>query len=60
MQDPANTAAGGALTAGAGLNVFNVNTTLGYPSDPVLQVNFKVAGADLAAALARTTGFSFN
>lgn len=59
IQDVANTAAGGPLTAGAGLNVFNTNTTLGYPSDPVLQVNFKVAGVDLASALTRTNWFAF-
>jgi hypothetical protein len=59
IQDPANTAAGGALTAGAGLNVFNTNTTLGYVSDPVLQINFKAAGTTLTAALAQTNWFTF-
>ena len=59
IQDPANTAVGGALTAGAGLNVFDMNAGLGYSSDPVLQVNFKVAGTNLAAALANANWFTF-
>jgi hypothetical protein len=53
------------LTAGAGLNVFDVNanptSTSGstYASAPVLQVNFKVVGADLPAALANNSWFTF-
>jgi hypothetical protein len=61
IQDAANTAAGGALTAGAGLNLFdaNANPTTNYASAPVLQVNFKVAGVDLASALTRSNWFTF-
>jgi hypothetical protein len=61
VQDPANAAAGGALTAGAGLNLFevNANPTPSYASTPVLQVNFKVAGTNLTAALANTNWFTF-
>jgi len=61
IQDPANTAAGGALTAGAGLNLFDVNAnpTPAYASAPVVQVSFKVAGTNLTAALANTNWFTF-
>jgi hypothetical protein len=61
IQDSANTAAGGVLTAGAGLNLFEVNATPtpAYASVPVLQVNFKVAGTNLTAALANTNWFTF-
>jgi hypothetical protein len=61
IQDATNTASGSALTAGAGFNVFevNANTTPNYASAPVLQVNFKVAGTNLTAALAQTNWFTF-
>jgi hypothetical protein len=39
--------------------LFNINTTLGYPSDPVLQCNFKIVGADLVTAWTRTNWFQF-
>lgn len=61
IQNAANTAAGSALTAGAGLNVFdvNANTSPNYASAPVLQVNYKVAGTNLTAALANKSWFTF-
>ena len=61
VQDPANTAAGGGLTPGAGLNLFNTNQVgLGYDSTPVLLLNFLVAGTNLTAAIQNTNWFSFD
>jgi hypothetical protein len=61
IQDPANTAAGGDLTPGAGLNSFRTNQTgLNYGSDPVLLLNFLVDGTNLTAAIDNTNWFSFD
>jgi len=65
VQDALNTVAGGALTKGAGLNLFELNanpaSTSGsfYGSAPVLQVNFNAAQTTLSAALAASAWFTF-
>ncbi len=58
VQDALNTAAGGLLTAGSGLNAFDVNYAQ-YVSTPVLTVNFDAPQTTLAAALAANAWFSF-
>jgi hypothetical protein len=60
VQNATNTAAGGDLAPGAGLNLWAPNSALGYSTAPVLSLNFKVAGTDLAAAIANANQFTFS
>jgi len=61
IQDPANLVAAGALTAGSGVNLFNINAVVSpnYASAPVLQAGFGIANPDLATAVANQTWFTF-
>jgi hypothetical protein len=58
VQNMQNTAAGGALTAGVGLSLFNLNFEQ-YASSPALQLNFAAAQTNLTAALAANAWFTF-
>jgi hypothetical protein len=58
VQNEQTTAAGGALTKGAGLNSFDVDYA-NYVSTPVLTVNFNAAQSTLTAALAANAWLTF-
>jgi MYXO-CTERM domain-containing protein len=59
-QDAVNTAAGGNLTAGAGLTQFSVTATDTYTSAPVLHVNPPNGATNLAEALTTNSFFTFS
>lgn len=60
IQDAGGLMAAGPLTPGAGLGLFALSASLGYASDPVLQVNYNTTGTtNLAQAIANNSYFSF-
>jgi hypothetical protein len=59
IQDATNTLAGGNLTNGSGLNLFNPNSTIAYTSSPSLAITFSIASTNLSAALANQAWFTF-
>ena len=59
IQDPIQTAAGGDLEPGAGVNLFDIEFSQ-YPSSPALLVNFAASGANLVEAIANDRLFHFD
>jgi hypothetical protein len=60
IQDPVNLVGSGPLTQGAGISYFAVPASLGYPTDPVLQVNQSGTSPDLASSIANQAWFTFD
>ena len=58
VQDAANTAAGGALTPGGGLNYFAIDFNQ-YASSPALIANFTAVTPDVATAMSNDSAISF-
>ena len=59
IQDAFNTAAGGNLTKGSGLNLFDPNSSILYSTAPSLAVTFNAVTPDLATALGNNSYFTF-
>jgi aryl-phospho-beta-D-glucosidase BglC (GH1 family) len=59
IQDANNTLAGGNLTKGAGLNLFDPNSSITYTTAPSLAVTFTVASTNLNAASTNQAWFTF-
>jgi aryl-phospho-beta-D-glucosidase BglC (GH1 family) len=58
IQDPLNTLAGGNLTKGSGINLFDPNSGIAYPTAPSLAVTFTVASTNLNAAMTNSAWFT--
>ena len=59
IQDALNTAAGGNLIKGSGINLFDPTSTILYSTAPSLAVTFNSATTNLAAALGNNSYFTF-
>jgi aryl-phospho-beta-D-glucosidase BglC (GH1 family) len=59
IQNATNTLAGGNLTKGSGLNLFDPNSSILYPTAPSLAVTFNIASTNLSQALANSAWFTF-
>ena len=59
IQNATNLVAAGPLTKGVGTSLFNAAASLGYPSGLALQATAVSLGADLTAAMANQTWFTF-
>lgn len=59
VQDPINTVAGGNLTKGGGLNLFDPLSAILYPTAPSLAITFNAVTPDLATALGNNSFFTF-
>jgi hypothetical protein len=59
IQDGLNTVAGGDLTKGGGLNLFDPLSGIDYPTEPSLAVTFTVASTNLSQALSNSAWFTF-
>jgi hypothetical protein len=50
---------GGSLTKGSGLNIFNTNSTIAYPTSPSLAITHAATTVDLTTAMGNDSWFTF-